>query len=143
MGPALPPAVAQLDVPSRSANHHNPVTIDLPSSKLPRFSDPSSKRPPREPYTEETLIAILNRLSRDDPLDVAIKACATTLFWGVARTGEFTVQNLTAFDPARTIVHTNKLRQRWARSVLPLTTSSYRSLESVMTQKSETPRPLP
>ena len=38
------------------------------------------KRAPRDPYTVETLKAILNQLDPDDPLDVSVGSCAATLF---------------------------------------------------------------
>ena len=59
----------------------------------------ASKRKPRDPYTIPTLLAIRAQLNLTDPLDVAVWACATSLFYGAARAGELTVPKLGAFDP--------------------------------------------
>jgi hypothetical protein len=61
----------------------------------------SSKQAPREPYTIDTMINLRAQLSLLDPLDAAVFACLTTIFFATARTSEFTVNNLSAFDPLR------------------------------------------
>jgi hypothetical protein len=62
-------------------------------------STPSkSTKPPREPITVSYLSAIINHLTRSDPLDAAIIACLTTTFWSVSRLGEFTVQTIKSFS---------------------------------------------
>lgn len=56
-------------------------------------------RPRRLPMTVRLLEAMSSQLDRSISLDVAVYACATTLLWAVARTGEFTAPSLTKFDP--------------------------------------------
>ena len=53
----------------------------------------------REPITVNYIEEVYSHLSDTDPLDVAVFACLTTAFWSTARLGEFTIKNLTAFDP--------------------------------------------
>lgn len=67
------------------------------------LAPPTSKRPAREPYTLATIAAIRERLDLTTPLHAAVFACLTTTFFAAARTGEFTIPNLKAFDPARHI----------------------------------------
>jgi hypothetical protein len=62
-----------------------------------------STKPPREPVTVSYLSAILNHLTRTDPLDAAIAACLTTTFWSVSRLGEFTVKTLNSFSTKKHI----------------------------------------
>ncbi|ETW85319.1 hypothetical protein HETIRDRAFT_414354 [Heterobasidion irregulare TC 32-1] len=59
----------------------------------------ASKRRQRELYTPSILIAIKKELALSDPLDAAVWACATSLFYGAARVGELTIPKLGAFDP--------------------------------------------
>ena len=67
----------------------------------------ASKRKPRDPYTIPTLLAIRAQLNLTDPLDVAVWACATSLFYGAARAGELTVPKLGAFDPTLHVQRSN------------------------------------
>ncbi|GBE82476.1 hypothetical protein SCP_0408600 [Sparassis crispa] len=76
----------------------NEMDVLLKSADILTLS--SSKRIPREPFTIEILAHIHGKLSLSEPLDAAVWACLTTAFYAVARVGEVTVQNLTAFDPA-------------------------------------------
>ncbi|KAN0080340.1 hypothetical protein V8E55_009906 [Tylopilus felleus] len=80
----------------------------------------SSKRPPREPYTIDTIIKIREQLSLTLPLDAAVFACLTTLFFATARTGEFTVPNLNSFNSSLHITHNHVTTQR-DRSGLEIT----------------------
>lgn len=43
---------------------------------------------------------LLQKLNLNDPIDAAVGSCLTTAFYSIARAGEFTVPNLTSFDPA-------------------------------------------
>jgi hypothetical protein len=44
----------------------------------------SSKKPKREPYTIPLIIAIRQKLDLDSPLDAAVYACLTTIFFTCA-----------------------------------------------------------
>ena len=72
----------------------------------------SSKRPPRELYTIDNIIMIREQLSLTLPLDAAVFACLTTLFFATARTGEFTVPNLNSFNPSSHITRNHVSTQR-------------------------------
>ena len=52
-----------------------------------------------QPFTVGLITCILARLDPNDPLDAAIGSCLTTTFYTIARSGEFTVPALNAFDP--------------------------------------------
>ena len=47
----------------------------------------------------EYMEKLAEKLSKSEPLDVAVFACLTSAFWATARLGELTVQNLQAFNP--------------------------------------------
>ena len=64
------------------------------------LAPPSSKRPPREPYTVDVIIAICGQLDLLSPLHTATFACLTTTFYATMHTGEFTTRTLTSFNPA-------------------------------------------
>ncbi|KAJ7658627.1 hypothetical protein DFH06DRAFT_1044561 [Mycena polygramma] len=64
------------------------------------LTPPSSKRKPRLPYTPEILCLLRPHFNLDIPLDASIWSNITTLFYSTSRGGEFTVKNLTAFNPA-------------------------------------------
>lgn len=59
----------------------------------------SSAREKREPMTPDYIAKLRPHFSDTKPLDLAVFACLTSAFWATARLGEFTVQNLLAFDP--------------------------------------------
>ncbi|THH11637.1 hypothetical protein EW146_g7975 [Bondarzewia mesenterica] len=63
------------------------------------LAPPSSKRKPRSPYTTDFLVNMRQQLNLSLPLDAAVWACTTSLFYGVARTGELTTSNLSSFLP--------------------------------------------
>lgn len=67
----------------------------------------STTREKREPITVEYIEKLRPKFSDTDPLDVATFACLTTTFWASARLGEFTVKNLTAFDPKTHVKRSN------------------------------------
>jgi hypothetical protein len=64
------------------------------------LTPPTSKKAKRDPYTITLITAIKEQLSLNDPLDAAVFACLTTIFFTCARVGEFTTHRLDAFDPA-------------------------------------------
>lgn len=85
--------------------HNVPWEMDQEQVKLlfkaaRKLAPATSKRSKRQPYTVATLTAIRAQLDLDSPRDAAVWCCATTLLYGVARTGEFTTSKLCAFDPA-------------------------------------------
>ncbi|KAG1818241.1 hypothetical protein EV424DRAFT_1540178 [Suillus variegatus] len=60
----------------------------------------SSKRKKRQPYTIAFITSLLQKLDLDVPIDAAVGSCLTTAFYSIARAGEFTIPNLSSFDPA-------------------------------------------
>ncbi|THH08628.1 hypothetical protein EW146_g8935 [Bondarzewia mesenterica] len=71
------------------------------------LAPPGSKRRPRSPYTVEFLVKVHQHLNLALPLDAAVWACATSLFYGVTKTGELTTSNLSAFLLSTHITHAN------------------------------------
>ncbi|PPQ81825.1 hypothetical protein CVT24_005483 [Panaeolus cyanescens] len=65
------------------------------------------KREKRDPFTVEYMVQLKTKLDMADPLHAAVWACLTTVFWGAARLGEFTVKTLKSFDPALHITVTD------------------------------------
>ncbi|XP_006454248.1 hypothetical protein AGABI2DRAFT_58700, partial [Agaricus bisporus var. bisporus H97] len=59
----------------------------------------TAKRPKRIPFTIDSISKIHAHLNLDNPLHRATFACLTTAFYATARLGEFTVPNLSSFDP--------------------------------------------
>jgi hypothetical protein len=59
----------------------------------------SSKRKKRTPYTPDFISALKNQLNSSKPLDCAVYAGLTTIFYTAARVGEFMVPTIKAFDP--------------------------------------------
>jgi hypothetical protein len=59
----------------------------------------SLKKPKREPYTIPVILSIREKLDMSNPLDAAVYACLTTIFFTCAHVGEFTVPRLDAFNP--------------------------------------------
>ena len=74
-----------------------------------RLAPRSSKRPKRPPMTVEDIKILRANLDLDDPCDAAIYACIVTVFYCVARLGEFTVPAITKFDPARHVTRRNAI----------------------------------
>lgn len=66
-----------------------------------KMAPPSSKRPKRAPVTVAWIEAVATKLDMSKPLDVAVLACLTTVFWSVSRLGEFVPDSVKNFDPAR------------------------------------------
>ena len=63
------------------------------------LAPPTSKKKLHAPYTMQHLTLIRQALNLSLSFDAAVWACATSLFYGVARTGELTVPAISAFDP--------------------------------------------
>ncbi|KZT64744.1 hypothetical protein DAEQUDRAFT_585676 [Daedalea quercina L-15889] len=64
-----------------------------------RLAPPASKRPKRLPVLASFLANAKTRLDLNEPLDAAVWACLTTVFYAAARLGEFTQHSLTSFQP--------------------------------------------
>ncbi|KAL9931153.1 hypothetical protein V8E36_001217 [Tilletia maclaganii] len=64
-----------------------------------RLTPPSSKKPPRPPYTADMLARLKPAFNLADPFDAAVWALLLTEFWGLARLGELTVPSIPEFDP--------------------------------------------
>jgi integrase len=64
------------------------------------LAPPTSKRPKRAPFTIALIERILTKLDPSNPLDAAVAAALTTMFFTVARVGEFTVPSVERFNPA-------------------------------------------
>jgi len=73
--------------------------IDTLLKAATSLTPPSRKRAKRDPYTIPLITSIRDHLNPNDPLDAAVFACLTTLFFTCARVGEFTIPRLDAFDP--------------------------------------------
>jgi hypothetical protein len=73
----------------------------------------SSKRVKRPPVTLEHMFALLKGLDLSNSFDVAVWACATTLWKGVCRGGEFLVPSMNKFDPKYHV--TRGTRVKWAK----------------------------
>ncbi|PSR79866.1 hypothetical protein PHLCEN_2v6854 [Hermanssonia centrifuga] len=75
-----------------------------------RLAPPSSKRPPRNPFTIDLLAKVFKHLDPNVSLDAAVRACASSLLFGIARCGELTTKTLSSFDPASNITRANVRR---------------------------------
>lgn len=83
--------------------HGLPWSIDQAQTSLAlegakSLTPSSSSRSKRAPFTISLLLAIHSVLDLTTPLHAAVYACLTTSFFTIARTGEFTVPSLKAFD---------------------------------------------
>ncbi|EIW74856.1 hypothetical protein CONPUDRAFT_159627 [Coniophora puteana RWD-64-598 SS2] len=84
--------------------HLQPWLISPPELKAildgaAHFAPASSTRPRRAPFTTAVLDRVKNALDLTTPLDAAVFACITTIFYSVSRVGEFTVRNVATFNP--------------------------------------------
>ncbi|KAF8811676.1 hypothetical protein BYT27DRAFT_7088953, partial [Phlegmacium glaucopus] len=64
------------------------------------LAPPASKRPKWLPLVLSVIIVIAGKLNHSKPLDAAVYACLTTMFYLAAQLGELTVTSLKAFDLA-------------------------------------------
>ena len=78
---------------------HDSTLISITLRGAADLAPPSSSKAKRAPYTVEYLLDVRQHLMLDNSLHAAVWACATSLFYGVARVGELTVDKLSAFDP--------------------------------------------
>lgn len=74
--------------------------IDALMKAAKNLTPASSKRKKRQPYTIAFITSLLQKLDLDVPIDAAVGSCLTTAFYSIARAGEFTIPNLSSFDPA-------------------------------------------
>jgi len=81
----------------------DPITLKATIEGAARLAPPSSKRPQRNPFTPDIIALFKSQLNLEDPLDVAVFACITVCFWGIARVSEFTVPSINTFDPTKHI----------------------------------------
>jgi len=77
-----------------------------------RRAPPASKRPKRRPVLMTFLTAAKGQLNLSEPLDAAVWACLTTVFFAAARLGEFTLPSLKAFREALHVKPSNVRRDR-------------------------------
>ncbi|KAF8129570.1 hypothetical protein EV363DRAFT_290807 [Boletus edulis] len=98
------------------------------------LAPPSSKRPPREPYTLDIITRLHAHLDLNDPLDTAVFACLTTTFFATARTGEFTVANIPAFNPA---IHVTREHMSLQRDRQGLEVTNFRLPRTKSSQQGE------
>lgn len=73
------------------------ITLALEGAKC--LAPPQSSHLKRSPFTIDLLVEIRSALNLSTPLHAAVYACLTTSFFAIARTGEFTVNSLSCFDP--------------------------------------------
>jgi len=71
-----------------------------------RLAPPTAKQDRQQPVTAEIIAAIRTTLTLNEPFDAAFFACLTTVFYLVARVGEFTLKRLNAFDPVEHVTPT-------------------------------------
>ncbi|RXW12374.1 hypothetical protein EST38_g13479 [Candolleomyces aberdarensis] len=98
----------------------NQLTAAL--SAVEKMTPPSSRRPKRHPVTVDWLCKVAGQLDMSKPLDVAVFACLTTVFWSVSRLGEFVVPSVDSFDPAAHITRSCVSQGTEGRLGLPVTT---------------------
>ena len=72
-----------------------------------KTTPPSLKRKKRKPCTPDFILAIHAQLDLSLPVHAADYACLTMTFYAATRLGEFTVKNLTMFDPNTHIKRSN------------------------------------
>ena len=76
-------------------------------SAADKMAPPASKRKKRAPVTVDFIEQVAKQLDNDNPLDVAVLACLTTVFWSVSRLGEFLPDGVEKFDLARGVKRRN------------------------------------
>ncbi|KAH9913590.1 uncharacterized protein B0H18DRAFT_1088013 [Fomitopsis serialis] len=98
-----------------------------------RLAPPASKRPKRLPVLTSFLTAAKAQLDLNEPLDAAVWACLTTVFFAAARLGEFTQQNLNSFQPSHHVkpsdVRHDEDRHGYKVTVIHLPTTKVAPLE--------------
>lgn len=71
------------------------------------LAPPKSRKPKRAPWTVALLQCIFAALNPADPLHIAVKSAAATIFFSAARSGEFLQKSLTSFNPRLHVKPTN------------------------------------
>ena len=79
-----------------------------------------SRRPKRAPVTVKLMERIFKKLDLTYPLDAAVAGCFLMIFYLAARTGEFTLPTLNAFNPSQH-VKPSDISKRWDRNNLEVT----------------------
>ncbi|KAI0089522.1 hypothetical protein BDY19DRAFT_984980 [Irpex rosettiformis] len=87
--------IHRLDWPDEKFQFH--ILLSAASADEPLSSHQSKKHP----YTVETLEKMIAQLEDSKPLDVAVRAVATTMFYSLGRLGEFTVSSQNAFSASK------------------------------------------
>ncbi|PPQ87104.1 hypothetical protein CVT24_010906 [Panaeolus cyanescens] len=79
------------------------VQLQAALSAAEKLAPPSSRREKRAPVTVDYLVLLAPHFDLSAPLDAAVFACLTTVFWSLSRLGEFVVPGVDSFDPLRHI----------------------------------------
>ena len=92
--------------------HGHPWTMNQDELRIAlqgaaRLAPRSSKWPKRPPMTIEDIKILRANLDLNAPCDAVIYACIVTVFYCVARLGEFTVPAITRFDPTKHVTRHN------------------------------------
>ncbi|KAG1792974.1 uncharacterized protein HD556DRAFT_1444056 [Suillus plorans] len=77
----------------------NDIEIEAMLKAAMLLTPTSTKCDKWDPYTIDLIITNCKKLNLEEPLDVAVFACLTTIFYVTARVGEFIIPRLNAFDP--------------------------------------------
>ncbi|KAF7976285.1 hypothetical protein HWV62_7188, partial [Athelia sp. TMB] len=77
----------------------NDVELKTALTGAANLAPPTSKKVKRAPWTVALLQSIFSTLDPANPLHVAVKSAAATIFFSAARSGEFLQKSLVSFDP--------------------------------------------
>jgi hypothetical protein len=106
----------------------------------------SSKRSPRPPINATMLDQLVQHLNLDDPLDVAVAACATTAFWGQCRLGELLPSSIAALHstpfPTRAGFKRSKRNPLACVILLPQTKTHSHGQEVILVDQRDTINPI-
>ncbi|KAI6145830.1 hypothetical protein BKA82DRAFT_145085 [Pisolithus tinctorius] len=81
--------------------HKDQIVVMLKGAA--KIAPPSSKQNLHKPITVQMICDFHKQLQATDPLDTAVFACLTTIFYAASRVGEFTTKQIDAFDPTQHI----------------------------------------
>lgn len=106
---------------------------------------PTSTNPKRPPASIHALETLADNLNHDNPLDLAIFACACTAFWGQCRLGELLPVNH-SFDPMllplrRAIRYSPGNKDTWVLN-LPATKTNRRGQDIILVKQTGKTNPL-
>ncbi|PPQ80584.1 hypothetical protein CVT24_002719 [Panaeolus cyanescens] len=79
------------------------VQLQAALSAAEKLAPPASRREKRAPVTVAYLELLAPHFDPTVPLDAAVFACLTTVFWSLSRLGEFVVPGVDSFNPVRHI----------------------------------------